>query len=86
MRLWVFGREWLRQKISFKKYADLCVTTLHAYEPSLYKKSFLEMIKTVTDDTPNSSYARAAAKGLENFVETDEKLIPETSLIKEFIG
>ncbi|MBR6572768.1 MAG: adenylyl-sulfate kinase [Clostridia bacterium] len=71
---------------SFKKYADFCVTTLHAYEPALYKKSFLEMIEAVTDDTPNSSYARAAAKGLESFAEIDEKLIPETSLIKEFIG
>ncbi len=71
---------------SFKKYADFCVTTLHSFEPALYKKRFLEMIKTVTDDTPNSDYARMAAKGLEKFTEIDENLIPETSLIKEFIG
>ena len=71
---------------SFKKYADFCVKTLHSFEPALYKKRFLEMIKTVTNDTPNSDYARMAAKGLENFTEIDENLIPETSLIKEFIG
>ena len=44
------------------------------------------MISDVTDDTPNCSYARAAAKGLEEFVEIDESLIPETSLIREFVG
>ncbi len=71
---------------SFKKYADFCVTTLHSFEPALYKKRFLEMIKQVTDDTPNCSYARAAAKGLESFTEIDENLISETSLIREFIG
>lgn len=71
---------------SFKKYADFCVTTLHPFEPALYKKRFLEMIKEVTDDTPNCDYARMAAKGLENFTEIEENLIPETSLIKEFIG
>ena len=71
---------------SFKKYADFCVTTLHSFEPALYKKRFLEMIKTVTDDIPNSDYARMAAKGLEKFTEIDENLIPEISLIKEFIG
>ena len=71
---------------SFKKYADFCVSTLHTFEPALYKKTFLEMIKDVTDDTPNCSYAKAAAKGLENFTEIDENLIPETSLIREFVG
>lgn len=71
---------------SFKKYADFCVTTLHPFEPALYKKRFTQMIKDVTDDTPNCDYARMAAKGLENFAEIDENLIPETSLIREFIG
>ncbi len=70
----------------FKKYADFCVATLHTYEPALYKKRFLEMIKEVNDDIPNCNYARMAAKGLKDFAEIDENLIPETSLIKEFIG
>ena len=71
---------------SFTKYADFCVTTLHPFEPALYKRSFTQMIKEVTDDTQNCDYARMAARGLESFTEIDENLISETSLIREFIG
>ncbi len=71
---------------NFKKYASFCVTTLHPYEPALYKKRFLEMMKEVTDDLPNSAYARQVADGLEKFENLDENLVPKTSLIREFIG
>lgn len=71
---------------SFKKYASFCVTTLHPYEPALYKDEFLKLLKTVTQDTPNSDYAKQVAKGLEKFESIDRNLVPESSLIREFIG
>ncbi len=71
---------------SFKKYASFCVTTLHPYEPALYKKQFLDLMKTVTQDTPNRDYAKQVALGLEKFESIKENLVPKSSLIREFIG
>ena len=70
----------------FKDTADICLTTLHAFEPCVYKEPFLRMRDGVDESTPSYSYFIKAANALELFCGIESKLVPEDSLIREFIG
>lgn len=70
----------------FKPTADAQLVTLHAFEPGLYKEKFLSMKKELREDTPLSDYFLKTAKALEGFDAVPAELIPENSLIREFIG
>ncbi len=70
----------------FIKYADFHIHTMHAFEPSLYRDEFLDMVNTVDKNHPFYEYIRLICKGLENFVSVGPDLVPQGSLIREFIG
>lgn len=70
----------------YKNTADKMLVTLHSYEPCLYKKSFLTLVKDIDKSMENYEYAKATAEALKNFDELDSELIPQDSLIREFIG
>lgn len=70
----------------FVRYADFHIHTMHAFEPALYCDEFIDMIKDLDKAHPFYEYVRLIAEGLEGFISIDRSLVPENSLIREFIG
>lgn len=70
----------------YKDTADVRLKTLHLFEPGVYKERFLKFRDKVTVNTEWRDYFLKTATALEHFEEIDSKLVPSTSLIREFIG
>ena len=70
----------------YKDTADVKLKTLHLYEPCIYRERFLKMREQVNGDTPCAEYFLKTAAAAENFVSLDKALVPENSLLREFIG
>lgn len=69
----------------FREHADLHLDSLHAYEPFLYHDGLQEMMSSVAPESPYYKKARHLLEANENFFSIPGSLIPETSLIQEFI-
>lgn len=66
--------------------ADVRINTIHLYEPCVLKKQALVLLK---DSEISPEYRADAAKlcsALEKFEDIDESLVPENSLLREFLG
>ena len=85
--LWnnVIGGE-SRYLYCFKDTADIKLTTLHAFEPCVYKEPFCKMRHDVGENTPCYEYFMKTVNALEIFSGVKSDLVPENSLIREFIG
>lgn len=70
----------------FKNEADVLIKTLHIYEPCLYKNDFTALTGEVDKNSKWYGYFIKTAKSLEKFQSIDASLVPENSLIREFIG
>lgn len=70
----------------FKKTADIMFTTFHPYEICVYKERFCRLRDTVNRNVPWYDYFIKTANALEMFNEIPQSLVPENSLIREFIG
>ena len=67
----------------YKETADLAFNTFHAFEPGVMRGFALPLIpKSLCDGDP---YAREVRSALERIEGIDHKLVPENSLIREFI-
>lgn len=66
--------------------SDFTLNTIHIYEPCIMKKRVLPLLSTLDPSTPAGAVAKRLAEGLERFEDMDESLVPENSLIREFIG
>ena len=69
----------------FKDIADIKLVTFHCYEPCLFKNIIIDLLKDLPKDADNYNYVMEAKKSLERFYSIDAELIPENSLISEFI-
>lgn len=70
----------------FKNTADIHLVTFHPYELGVYRERFCKMRSTVGKNTPCYEYFIDTANALERFTAIDNTLVPEHSLIREFIG
>lgn len=70
----------------FKNTADVHLVTFHPYELGVYRERFCKMRNTVGKNTPCYEYFIDTANALERFNAIDSTLVPEHSLIREFIG
>lgn len=70
----------------FKDTADFTLKTFHPFEPALYKKRFTEMLCEVDKNHKGYNYFLKTVKGVKDFCDLDESLVPHGSLIREFIG
>lgn len=70
----------------FKGTADAQLKTLHLYEPLVYRNAFLELANDVTTNTPCYEYFMKTVKALKQFKSICSDLVPNESLIREFIG
>lgn len=70
----------------FKDTADVQIKTLHIYEPCLYRNEISSLKDEIREDTPLKAYFLKTAAALERFVPIDRSLVPDNSLVTEFIG
>ncbi len=70
----------------FKDTADVQLVTFHPYELSVYKERFGKMRSTVNKNAPCYDYFIKTANALERFTAISSTLVPQDSLIREFIG
>lgn len=70
----------------FKDTADIKLVTFHPYELGVYRERFCKMRSTVNKNAPCYEYFIDTANALERFDAINSSLVPENSLIREFIG
>ncbi len=69
----------------FKPTADRIITTLHGYEPCVFKKRVLSLLSQISPDSEDYMYVVKTAEGLSRFIEISEDLVPADSLLREFL-
>ena len=69
----------------FKKYADMRLSTFHPYELCIFKKTVMNMLKGLPQDTPNYATAKRIEAVLKQITNINTALVPESSLLCEFI-
>ena len=87
LKLWtsvVKGEE--KYLYCFKDTADVKLFTFHSFEPCIFKNIIINLLQDLPETADNYDYIMETKKGLEKFVSIDPELIPETSLIREFIS
>lgn len=70
----------------YKDTADSKIRTMQPFEICVYKNAFCSLRSGVNRNTPWYEYFIDVVNRLEQFSSIDASLIPENSLIKEFIG
>lgn len=70
----------------YRHLADIKVNTIHLYETCVLKKQALEMLENseISDEYKND--INKITKSLKKFENIDESLVPEDSLLREFLG
>lgn len=86
LKLWtsvVKGEE--KYLYCFKDNADIKFATFHSYEPCVFKNIIIALLKDLPETAENYDYIMDVKKALERFETISTDLVPETSLIREFI-
>lgn len=66
--------------------ADYTVNTIHLYEPCILRTMAIPMLREIAEDSLHYRKARDLESRLMRFEPVDAALVPETSMIREFIG
>lgn len=69
----------------FKPSADRQITTLHRYEPCVFRDRVLGLLSQISPDVEDYYYIEDTKKGLEAFEGIKEEHVPQDSLLREFI-
>lgn len=86
LKLWtsvVMGEE--KYLYCFKDTADIKLVTFHSFEPCVFRNIIIRLLENLPKTADNYEYIMRTKKGLEQFVPLEADLVPETSLIREFI-
>lgn len=70
----------------FKNTADAHIKTLHVYEPCIYRDEFLKLKDEISKDTVCYDYFIRTLNAIKKFNSINPSLVPQKSLIREFIG
>ncbi|MBQ0111144.1 MAG: hypothetical protein KBS41_04390 [Oscillospiraceae bacterium] len=86
LRLWKGVVEGEKKYINeFKKFADMRLSTFHPYEVCVFKKTVENMLKDLPEGTPKYNTAKRIEGVLKQFESIDASLVPDSSLLCEFI-
>jgi uridine kinase len=69
-----------------KRYADVLVNSIHIYEPCVFAARVLPLLEGIPGDSPAAGVAWRLANALRRFEPVPEALVPEDSLLREFLG
>ena len=87
LKMWKGVIEGERENLyKFKPTADMHLTTFHPYELGLYKNRFLKLKEGADSSYPYYEEFMYLEEMIEKFESVDRKLVPENSLLREFIG
>lgn len=70
----------------FKRSSDITINSLHLYELGAMKNIAIPLLKQIQEDSPVFKDAFILLSTLERFHSIDTSLIPNSSMIREFIG
>ncbi len=71
---------------AYKRLATVTINSIHIYEVNAIADKAIEILGGIPDDSPYYAEAQEYIRRLALFENLDEGLIPENSLIREFIG
>lgn len=66
--------------------ADYTVNSIHIYEPCVLRTTAIPLLREIAPDSPNYRKARDLESRLIRFEPVDPALVPETSMLREFLG
>lgn len=69
-----------------KPNADFLINSIHFYESCVFAPRVLPLLETIPADSPAAGTGLRLAKSLRHFVQLDEALTPQDSLLREFLG
>lgn len=70
----------------FRDLADMKIDSIHAYEPCLFRDKGIKLLDHIGEDSIYFNDAQRLMQKLSLFENLDPSLIPECSLLREFIG
>lgn len=70
----------------YKYCADILIDSIHNYEPCVFKKRALELFNDINPDSIWHCEAERLRQKLELFADIPQELVPESSLLREFLG
>ena len=70
----------------YRHLADIKVNTIHLYETCVLKQQALEMLENSEISEEYKSDINKITKSLKKFESIDESLVPDDSLLREFLG
>ncbi len=70
----------------FKDNADVKINTIHLYETCVLKENAIELLSTLDKESEFYNESQRLIRSLKKFPVLDSSLVPEDSLIREFIG
>lgn len=66
--------------------ADYTVNSIHIYEPCVLRTVAIPLLREIAPDSPNYRKARDLESRLMRFEPVDPALVPEGSMLREFLG
>ncbi|MBR5441359.1 MAG: nucleoside kinase, partial [Clostridia bacterium] len=70
----------------YKDNADVKINTIHLYETCVLKETAISLLSEIEKDSRFYLQSQRLMKSLKKFPEIDSSLVPEDSLLREFIG
>lgn len=75
-----------RYLFPFKNLADIKINSFHSYEMCVLKKTAISLLSHIEKGSPYFERAKELCEKLSQFVAIDKEKIPQSSLLREFIG
>lgn len=66
--------------------ADYTVNSIHIYEPCVLRSTVIPLLRGIPEDSPHYRKARDLDSRLMRFEPVDPELVPENSMLREFLG
>ena len=66
--------------------ADYTVNSIHIYEPCVLRSSVIPLLRAIPEDSPHYRKARDLDSRLMRFEPVNPELVPENSMLREFLG
>ena len=70
----------------YRMSADYTVNSIHIYEPCVLRSSVIPLLRSIPEDSPHYRKARDLDARLMRFEPVDPDLVPENSMLREFLG
>ena len=75
-----------RYLFPFKNLADIKIDSFHSYEMCVLKETAISLLSHIETDSPCFERAKSLCEKLSQFVSIKKEKMPESSLLREFIG